>query len=81
MAKRNGNYGLTDDQVEAEIERLKESDAVKLAKSYRRVAYRRRQYLYNLRDLENLGLQLKQLGITPETVEEYYNEVEGGNES
>lgn len=48
---------LTDMQVEKEIERLTKSDAVKLARQERRIKYRRRQYLYQLRDLEKRGIQ------------------------
>ena len=69
---------LTDEQVEEEIARLNASEAVALARKYRRIAYRRRQYLYSLRDLERLGLRLMSLGITEEQVEEYYRIVEGG---
>lgn len=43
---------LTDEQVEAEIERLNASEAVALARRKARLEYRRRQYLYQLRDLE-----------------------------
>lgn len=55
---------LTDMQVEKEIERLTKSDAVKLARQERRIKYRRRQYLYQLRDLEKRGIQLQKAGIT-----------------
>ena len=40
---------LTDEQVEAEIEKLKKSEFVKLAKKEEQIRYRRRQYLYGLR--------------------------------
>jgi hypothetical protein len=69
---------LTDEQVEEEIARLNGSEAVALARKYRRIAYRRRQYLYSLRDLERLGLRLMSLGITEDEVETYYRIVEGG---
>ena len=36
--------GLTDKQVEQEIEKLKKSPYVKLAKEEERIRYRRRQY-------------------------------------
>lgn len=55
---------LTDMQVEKEIERLTKSDAVKLARQEHRIKYRRRQYLYQLRDLEKRGIQLQKAGIT-----------------
>ena len=38
---------LTDEQVEREIERLRESPHVKLAKKDEAIRYRRRQILYN----------------------------------
>ena len=41
-------YGLTDEQVEAEIERLNASEAVALARREARLRYKRRQYLYQL---------------------------------
>lgn len=61
MAKRD--Y-LTDEQVEKEIERLMESDLVKLAKKEEYVRNRRRQYLYCLRSYEKKGKELKAAGIT-----------------
>ena len=45
-------WGLTDEQVEKEIERLTQSPLVALARREQRLRYRRRQYLYQLRDLE-----------------------------
>lgn len=55
---------LTDEQVEQEIARLTKSEAVKLARREIRVRYRRRQYLYQLRDLEKKGNALINSGIT-----------------
>ena len=57
---------LTDEDVELEIERLVESDAVKLAQKEHRYKYRRRTYLYNLRALEKRGKELMKLGMTLE---------------
>ena len=51
-------YGLTDAQVEAEIERLRNSEVVALARRKQRLEYRRRQFLYQLRDLEKKGKAL-----------------------
>lgn len=65
MAK---DYGLTDDQVEQEIERLKQSPMVALARREARIRYRRRQYLYQLRDLEKKGKALEKAGITMEVL-------------
>lgn len=55
---------LTDEQVEKEIERLLESPLVKLAKKEMRIRYKRRQYLYTLRNLEKHGRELQESGIT-----------------
>lgn len=58
------NYGLTDEQVEQEIERLSKSPLVALARRELRIRYRRRQFLYTLRDLEKKGKALEAAGIT-----------------
>ncbi len=55
---------LTDDQVEQEIERLRGSEAVKLAKAEERMKNRRRRYMYNLRNLEKRGLELMDRGFS-----------------
>ena len=55
---------LTDEQVEQEIERLLDSDMVKLAKKEEYVRNRRRQYLYCLRSYEKKGKELAESGIT-----------------
>lgn len=55
---------LTDEQVEREIERLQESPLVKLAKKEQRIKYKRRQYLYQLRNYEKRGRELQKAGIT-----------------
>lgn len=60
----NREYGLTDEQVEREIERLSKSPMVALARKKHRYDYRRRQYLYQLRDLEKRGKALAAAGIT-----------------
>ena len=61
---------LTDEQVEMEISRLLQSDAVQLAKKEIRIKYKRRQYLYQLRNMEKRGKQLQKDGITIENMEE-----------
>ena len=55
---------LTDEQVEKEIEKLIDSPLVKLAKKELRIKYKRRQYLYQLRNLEKRGRELQKSGIT-----------------
>ncbi len=67
---------LTDEQVEQEIERLKESPYVKLARKDARIKYKRRQALYNLRDLEKKGKALSRAGITMEILEKIDNDSE-----
>lgn len=57
---------MTDADVELEIERLKESEAVKLAQRERQYKYRRRQYLYTLRWYEKRGKELMAQGVKPE---------------
>ena len=65
MAKHN----LTDEQVENEIERLRNSKFVKLAKRDEQIRLRRRQYLYCLRSYEKKGKELAKAGITIEMLE------------
>lgn len=60
---------LTDEQVEAEIERLNASENVRLARKEMRIKYRRRQVLHNLRNLEKRGAELAAAGITLEMLE------------
>lgn len=57
---------LTDEQVEEEIARLKRDEYVKLAKEEERIRYRRRQYLYQLRQYQKKGKELAEAGITIE---------------
>lgn len=65
MAKE---FGLTDEQVEQEIERLRQSPHVALARREQRLRYRRRQFLYTLRDLEKKGRALEKAGIDMEVL-------------
>ena len=65
---------LTDEEVEKEIARLTASEAVRLARRERRVKYRRRQYLYTLRNLERKGKELMTAGITEEVLDGMYEE-------
>lgn len=66
---------LTDEEVEVEIARLRESELVALAKAEQRMRYRRRQYLYQLRSLEKQGRELRAAGITMEILEQIEAEV------
>ena len=63
------NHFLTDEQVEAEIERLTVTPEVRIARQEERLRYRRRQYMYKLRALEKRGRQLVTQGVTPENME------------
>ena len=60
---------LTDEQVEIEIARLLNSDAVKLAKKETRIKLRRRQYMYGLRVMEKRGNELAKQGVTIDNIE------------
>ena len=61
--------GLTDLQVEKEIERLNGSEFVRLARKEQRLKYRKRQYLYGLRQLEKRGKELSEAGITEDMLD------------
>ena len=60
---------LTDEQVEKEIERLQDSEMVRLAKREEYVRNRRRQYLYSLRSYEKKGKELAKSGITMDVLD------------
>lgn len=60
---------LTDKEVEMEIESLKTSPMVQLARKEQRLKYKQRQVLYQLRNLEKRGCQLADKGITMDNIE------------
>lgn len=60
---------LTDAQVEEEIERLTSSPEVQLARQEQRIKYRRRQYMYQLRNMEKRGKKLAKQGVTADNLE------------
>ena len=66
--------------VDAEIERLKKSEAVKLAQKEKRLLYRKRKYLADLRWLEKRGMALMAEGWTMDTLELLFKNIpeEGG---
>lgn len=64
--RKNRDLWLTDAKVEEEIARLRESEYVALARAEDRKRYRRRQYLYQLRNLEKRGRKLAAEGWTPD---------------
>lgn len=57
---------LTDEAVEEEIDRLRNSPLVKLARKEEAIRNRRRQYMYQLRMYERKGKQLAAEGVTLE---------------
>lgn len=61
--------------VDAEIERLKQTEAVKLAQKERRLQMRKRKYLADLRWLEKRGKELMAEGWTAEMLELLYKEI------
>lgn len=57
---------LTDEEVEREIEKLASNPDVQLARAAIRVKYKRRQYLYSLRNLAKRGADLRAAGYSLE---------------
>lgn len=57
---------MTDEEVEIEIARLADSEAVALARKERQFKNRRRQYMYTLRWLEKRGIELMKQGARTE---------------
>lgn len=60
---------LTDEMVAQEVERLKESEYVRLAQKEIRLKTKQRKYLYQLRWMDKRGRQLAEEGITLENME------------
>lgn len=67
-----------EDLIDAEIERLKKTDEVKLAQKYQRLLNRKRKYMADLRWLEKRGKQLMAEGWTIETIELLFKEIPEG---
>ena len=57
------------DSFKEEIERLKASEHVKLARKDQRLKYKQRQFLYQLRNLEKRGRALAAQGYTLDNLE------------
>lgn len=55
---------ITDEEVELEIEQLRNDPDVKLAQKERRLKIKRRRYLYDLRQCKKRGAELRESGIT-----------------
>lgn len=64
-----------EDLIDAEIERLKKTDEVKLAQKYQRLLNRKRKYMADLRWLEKRGKQLMAEGWTIETIELLFKDI------
>jgi hypothetical protein len=62
--------------IDAEIERLKQTDEVKLAQKYQRLLNRKRKYMADLRWLEKRGKQLKKEGWTIDTIDLLFDETQ-----
>ncbi len=69
-----------EEMLDAEIERLKQTDAVKLAQKERRLLMRKRKYLADLRWLEKRGKALMAEGWTEDTLELLYKNATGEDE-
>lgn len=58
----------TDEQVAQDVERLKQSEYVKLCAAEQRLKNRRRQHWYQLRWMEKHGKELAAAGFTLENI-------------
>jgi hypothetical protein len=68
---------FTDEQVEIEIERLLNSEEVRLAKKEAQIKNRRRQYMWSLRTMEKRGKELAKMGMTVDNIGELlFGEIE-----
>lgn len=67
---------ITDEAVEKELEELKASPYVQLARREQRLKYKYRQQLYSLRNLEKRGKELAAIGITIDTIDECLEDLE-----
>lgn len=67
---------ITDEAVEKELEQLKASPYVQLARREQRLKYKYRQQLYSLRNLEKRGKELAAIGITIDTIDECLEDLE-----
>lgn len=67
--------------IDAEIERLKQTEEVKLAQKYQRLVNRKRKYMADLRWLEKRGKQLMEEGWTIDTIDLLFSDIpEEGDE-
>ena len=61
--------------LDAEIDRLKQTEAVKLAQKEQRILNRKRKYLADLRWLEKRGKALMSEGWTADTLDLLYKKI------
>ena len=61
--------------IDSEIERLKKTDAVKLAQKEQRLIHRKRKYLADLRWLEKRGKKLLDEGWTLDTIDLLFKDI------
>jgi hypothetical protein len=61
--------------IDAEIERLKQTDEVKLAQKYQRLMNRKRKYMADLRWLEKRGKKLMEEGWTWDTIDLLFKDI------
>lgn len=61
--------------IDAEIERLKKTDEVKLAQKEQRLIHRKRKYLADLRWLEKRGKKLMDEGWTWDTIDLLFKDI------
>ena len=64
--------------IDAEIERLKQTEEVKLAQKYQRLVNRKRKYMADLRWLEKLGKKLMEEGWTADTIDLLFKDIPEG---
>lgn len=69
-----------DELVDAEIERLRKTEAVRLAQKEQRLLNRKRKYLSDLRWLEKRGKALMAEGWTLDTLELLFRDIPEGTE-
>ncbi len=64
-----------EEAIDAEIERLKQTEAVKLAQKEQRLIHRKRKYLADLRWLEKRGKALMAEGWTWDTIDLLFKDI------
>lgn len=77
------SINLTDEEIDNEIKRLKESPDVKLAKQKDELDFKnrnsarnqKRHLMNNLLALEKRGAEMRLAGITPEKLNEMYSDI------